>query len=240
MFNRLLRNFLSAISPANTASRSKRDNHNSLRNSTSCSAILLSPLQSSHSDRLADPRIARIPSYRLPSIDHQFPHLRHRFSLFLGRLHKFHMHPVLHAVTLQRGDSLWKLAQLNLGEGFRWRELLAVNPEIVNPSQIEVGAQLYVPARSSVPGVTSQISVRTGDTLWKIAQTTFGRGAFWPCIVQANPLIHDANQIYVGQELTLPGRCRPFPIETSQFSDNRNAGKTASGKNFRTENVSAP
>src|SRR5713226_7084463 len=97
---------------------------------------------------------------------------------------------ILHAVTLHRGDSLWKLAQQNLGKGSRWRELLVVNPGIVNPSQIEAGAQIYVPARSSVPGVASQISVRRGDTLWKIAQTTFGRGAFWPCIAQANPLIH--------------------------------------------------
>jgi len=118
---------------------------------------------------------------------------------------------ILHAVTLQRGDSLWKLARQNLGKGARWRELLAVNPGIVNPSRIETGAQIYVPARSSVPGVASKISVRRGDTLWKIAQTTFGRGAFWPCIAQANPLIHDANQIYVGQELTLPGRCGPLP-----------------------------
>jgi nucleoid-associated protein YgaU len=119
--------------------------------------------------------------------------------------------PILHAVTLQRGDSLWKLAQQNLGKGSRWRELLAINPGIVNPSQIEAGAQIYLPARSSVRGVTSQISVRRGDTLWKIAQTTFGRGALWPCIAQANPLIHDANQIYAGQELTLPGRCGPLP-----------------------------
>src|SRR6202521_2798062 len=41
--------------------------------------------------------------------------------------------PALHAVTVQRGDSLWKLAQQNLGNGSRWPELLAVNPRIANP-----------------------------------------------------------------------------------------------------------
>src|SRR5712692_3343423 len=38
--------------------------------------------------------------------------------------------PILHSVTVQRGDSLWKLALQNLGRGSRWRELLALNPGI--------------------------------------------------------------------------------------------------------------
>jgi nucleoid-associated protein YgaU len=117
--------------------------------------------------------------------------------------------PILHRVTVQRGDSLWKLAQQNLGRGSRWRELLVVNPGIENPHQIEAGSQIYVPARSSVSRTALKISVRKGDTLWKIAQTTFGRGALWPCIARANPLLRDANQIDVGQELIVPGRCGP-------------------------------
>jgi nucleoid-associated protein YgaU len=117
--------------------------------------------------------------------------------------------PILHSVTVQRGDSLWKLAQQNLGRGSRWRELLAVNPGIENPHKIAAGAQICIPTRYSVSRTTLQISVRKGDTLWKIAQTTFGRGAFWPCIARANPLLRDANQIDVGQELIVPGRCGP-------------------------------
>jgi nucleoid-associated protein YgaU len=117
--------------------------------------------------------------------------------------------PILHSVTVQRGDSLWKLAQQNLGRGSRWRELLAANPGIENPHKIEVGAQIYIPTRHSVSRIALKISVREGDTLWKIAQTMFGSGAFWPCIARANPLLHDANQIDVGQELIVPGRCGP-------------------------------
>jgi nucleoid-associated protein YgaU len=117
--------------------------------------------------------------------------------------------PILHSVTVQRGDSLWKLAQQNLGRGSRWRELLSANPGIENPHKIEAGAQVYIPTRSSVSRTASKISVRKGDTLWKIAQTTFGRGAFWPCIARANPLLRDANQIDVGQVLIVPGRCGP-------------------------------
>jgi nucleoid-associated protein YgaU len=117
--------------------------------------------------------------------------------------------PILHSVTVHRGDSLWKLAQQNLGRGSRWRELLAANPGIEDPHKIEAGAQIYVPTRYSVSRTVLRISVRKGDTLWKIAQTTLGRGAFWPCIARANPLLRDANQIDVGQELIVPGGCGP-------------------------------
>jgi nucleoid-associated protein YgaU len=116
---------------------------------------------------------------------------------------------ILHSITVQRGDSLWKLAQQNLGRGSWWRELLAVNPGIENPNKIEAGVQINIPTRSSVSRTTSKITIRKGDTLWKIAQTTFGRGAFWPCIARANPPLRDANQIDVGQELIVPGRCGP-------------------------------
>jgi len=117
--------------------------------------------------------------------------------------------PIVHAVTVQRGDSLWKLALQNLGRGSRWRELLALNPGIEDPHKIEAGAQIYIPTRYSVSRTPLKISVRKGDTLWKIAQTTFGRGALWPYIARVNPLLRDANQIDVGQELIVPGRCGP-------------------------------
>jgi len=117
--------------------------------------------------------------------------------------------PALHAVTVQRGDSLWKLAQQNLGNGSRWPELLAVNPRIANPGQIKAGAQLYLPARYATRVGVLKISVRKGDTLWHLAQTHFGRAASWPCIAGANPAIQDANRIYEGQELILPASCSP-------------------------------
>ena len=117
--------------------------------------------------------------------------------------------PILHSVTVQRGDSLWKLAQQNLGKGSRWRELLAVNPSIENPHQIEAGAQIYIPTRHSVSRTASKISVRRGDTLWKLAQTHLGRATYWPCIAGANAAIRDAKHIYPGQELILPTGCSP-------------------------------
>ncbi len=37
----------------------------------------------------------------------------------------------LSAVVVKPGDSLWKIAQQNLGKGLRWHDLLAVNPGVV-------------------------------------------------------------------------------------------------------------
>jgi nucleoid-associated protein YgaU len=117
--------------------------------------------------------------------------------------------PALHTIIVQRGDSLWKLAQHNLGKGSRWPELLALNPRIANPGHIKAGAQLYIPTRYSARGGVSKISVRKGETLWQLAQTHLGRATYWPCIARANPAIQDANRIYEGQELLLPASCGP-------------------------------
>jgi nucleoid-associated protein YgaU len=115
----------------------------------------------------------------------------------------------LKVITVQPGDSLWKLAEQNLGHGLRWRDLLAANPGILDPNHIVAGAQLYLPATVTPFGVATKFTVRPGDTLWTIAQAQFGRASAWSCIAQANPAIRDANRIYPGQSLTLPASCKP-------------------------------
>jgi nucleoid-associated protein YgaU len=114
----------------------------------------------------------------------------------------------LHTVIIQPGDSLWKLAQQNLGRGSRWHELLAANPGIVDPTRVPAGTEIVVPAR--VTGLKSdvKVTVKQGDTLTSIARVTYGRAAAWRCIAQANPEIADANRIFEGQQLLLPFNCQ--------------------------------
>jgi nucleoid-associated protein YgaU len=121
-------------------------------------------------------------------------------------------------VRIQAGDSLWKLAEENLGRGRRWPELLAANPNIVNPNQIGAGAQLNLPsavaatrnaARNDRTGAASTIRVRKGDTLWALARTNLGRASVWPCLAAANPSISDPHRIYENQELIVPTACTP-------------------------------
>ena len=115
----------------------------------------------------------------------------------------------LNVVTVEPGDSLWKLAQKNLGKGLRWQELLSINPGLRDPNLIAVGSQIYVPASVSSLRATTKFTVRKGDSLWKIAQLQLGHGSSWSCIAHANPDIRDANLIHEGQVLLLPATCKP-------------------------------
>ncbi|HXN93699.1 MAG TPA: LysM peptidoglycan-binding domain-containing protein [Candidatus Acidoferrales bacterium] len=115
----------------------------------------------------------------------------------------------LKAVIVRPGDSLWKIAQQNLGRGPRWHDLLAVNPGIVDANHIVAGSQIYLPAPGASLRTAAKITVRRGDTLSKIAQTQLGHASYWSCIAMANPAIRDANVIFEGQVLLLPGSCRP-------------------------------
>ncbi len=117
--------------------------------------------------------------------------------------------PKLNAVTVRPGDSLWKLARQNLGNGLRWRDLLAANPGIADGNHIAVCSQIYLPATASALRAATKFVVRQGDTLTKIAQTRLGNASFWACIAQANPAVHDANLILEGQQILIPAACKP-------------------------------
>ena len=48
--------------------------------------------------------------------------------------------------TVQKGDSLWKIAREQLGNGFRWGEIYEANRETIrNPNLIYVGQKLNIP-----------------------------------------------------------------------------------------------
>jgi hypothetical protein len=114
------------------------------------------------------------------------------------------------SIIVKYGDSLWKLAQINLGDGHRWHELAAINPGIVNPQHIVPGTPINIAAAAPVAPVApsdSNVTVREGDSLWKIAQKKLGFGGLWGCIAKANPMIQDANLIYTGQKLAVPDTC---------------------------------
>jgi nucleoid-associated protein YgaU len=115
----------------------------------------------------------------------------------------------LSAVVVKPGDSLWRIAQQNLGKGLRWHDLLAVNPGIVDANHIVAGSQIFLPAGVSSLRTAAKITVRKGDALSKIAKSQFGHASYWSCIAQANPAVKNANLIFEGQSLVLPARCKP-------------------------------
>jgi nucleoid-associated protein YgaU len=110
-------------------------------------------------------------------------------------------------VIVKPGDSLWKLAEQELGQGLRWHELLSANPGILDPNRIVAGSQIVLPTAGSSLRTAAKFIVRSGDTLSNIAQTQLGHASYTACIAHANPAIRDANLIYAGQVLLLPASC---------------------------------
>lgn len=112
-------------------------------------------------------------------------------------------------IVVKHGDTLWKFAAARLGDGQRWQELLALNPGLHNPDVLQIGSEIVVPAFVAPPPAPTKYIVRHGDTLWSIAEAQLHRGTAWPCIVNANPDLRDANLLHEGQVLFLPASCLP-------------------------------
>jgi len=56
-------------------------------------------------------------------------------------------------------------------------------------------------------GAAERVRVQSGQSLWKLSQIHFVSGGDWTCVAQANPDLRDANLIFPGQMITIPGTC---------------------------------
>ena len=56
--------------------------------------------------------------------------------------------------TVEKGDSLWKIAKEHLGSGFKWKEIYEANKDqIKDPNLIFVGQKLEIPGEEPAPDV---------------------------------------------------------------------------------------
>lgn len=97
-------------------------------------------------------------------------------------------------VTTLRGDSLWHLAELHLGSGMRWREIVALNVDrpqadgtalTKNATTLPVGWVLKLPPDATGVATPADsppdlIVVQAGDTLSALARAHLGAGDRWP------------------------------------------------------------
>lgn len=126
-------------------------------------------------------------------------------------------------VTVRRGDSAWSIAEAQLGDGMRWRELWELNHDVAqadgrawtDPQVIRVGWQLRLPsdtiepapavpavATPTTPAATVAITyiVEPGDTLTKIASEQLGDPARYTEIYDLNRGVEQPD----GRQLTDP------------------------------------
>lgn len=116
--------------------------------------------------------------------------------------------------TVQAGDELWTVAERELGDGSRWRDLLPLNNGLSEDSRLVPGQVLILPDEPE----PATVVVDEGDTLWEISADELGDPHRWPELFEANrDQIDHPDVIDVGWELRLPAESQtqpePEPVE---------------------------
>lgn len=112
-----------------------------------------------------------------------------------------------------RGDSLWKIAEKEYGNGNKWVNIAKEN-KLTNPRVLIIGQKLILPKNDPTKIAEKQPTntinsgeyiVERGDSLWKIAVRAYSDGNKWTEIWNSNKnLIGNPNKIYKGTKLVIP------------------------------------
>lgn len=102
--------------------------------------------------------------------------------------------------TVKAGDSWWKIAEEQLGDGSRYKELAAYNGKTAEDT-IYAGQKLKLPGKGASAQKT--YTVKAGDSWWKIAEEQMGNGMQYAELASYNGKTA-ASVIHPGDVIKLP------------------------------------
>ncbi|HEY9897693.1 MAG TPA: LysM peptidoglycan-binding domain-containing protein, partial [Pantanalinema sp.] len=107
--------------------------------------------------------------------------------------------------VVRRGDSLWLIAKHQMGDATRWGVLFEINqPPLKRAELLRPGMVLQIPVLSERPSA-GWVTVRHGDSLWRLAEREYGRGDRWKAIYRSNrSRIGNPHWIQPGARLWVP------------------------------------
>ena len=115
--------------------------------------------------------------------------------------------------TVEKGDSLWKIAEKKYNDGYAWTKIAKEN-NLKNVSIIYVGQKLKMPIiEATITALTNEVNkiemgeykVVRNDNLWRIAVRAYGDGYKWTNIWQENKAkLNSPNLLEIGMILTIP------------------------------------
>lgn len=105
--------------------------------------------------------------------------------------------------TVEKGDTLMKIAFKLYGDIFKWQALYNANHDKINNANVlTAGTQLKYDKPASEPSVEKNgepYMIKKGDTLGTIATDVYGKSNYWKKLWENNKtLIKDPNRIFAG------------------------------------------
>ncbi|MBE9178546.1 LysM peptidoglycan-binding domain-containing protein [Oculatella sp. LEGE 06141] len=133
------------------------------------------------------------------------------------------------AYVVESGDTLWDIAERQLGDGNRWQELQKADGSSFTEQeahQLQIGTEVYLPNSERSPANSNELGeqayvVESGDTLWEIAQSQFGDGNRWQELRKADGSTfteQDIHHLQVGTLVYLSGAKTAVSPATSASS----------------------
>ena len=124
----------------------------------------------------------------------------------------------LPSYIVKSGDTLWDIASQYLGSGTKWTSILKANGTNFTEAEarsLQIGTVVYFPPSTNTanPVGPSPILnlptyvIRSGDTLWGVAERFLGNGTRWTSILKQNGTRFsdaEAGQLQVGTIVYLP------------------------------------